>query len=159
MQQYNLHLFVMWAGDIFKVSYLSHFVLKYEYHLCNSVIRAFFNHYNPSKFCQIVTNFHNFFNWFSTRFSFIQHISCLLPVWKLKRVSHHTSKKGTLDCEIAVTICGATRSSSKTLEQKQHGASKNYKIDWLSCSHLATDNISEQLSKHIFLQNAVKASW
>lgn len=100
-----------------------------------------------------------FLIWFSTRFSFIQHISCLLPVWKLKRVSHNTSKKGILDCEIAVTICGATRSSSKTLKQKQHGASKNYKIDWLSCSHLATDNISEQLSKHIFLQNAVKASW
>ena len=91
VQQYNLHLFVMWAGDIFKVSYLSHFVLKYEYHLCNSVIRAFFNHYNPSKFCQIVTNFHNFFNLVQHKVLF--HTTHFLFVTSLKIKACKSSHK------------------------------------------------------------------
>ena len=96
-----------------------------------------------------------FLIWFSTRFSFIQHISCLLPLWKLKRVSHHTSKKGTLDCEIAVTICGATRSSSKTLKQKQHGASKTTKSTGLVV-HILQQIISANNYLNIF---SCKMQW
>ena len=92
---------------------------------CNSVIRAFLT----TQFFIILPNcdgFPRFFYFVQQKILF--HTTHLLFVTSLKiKACNITQVKRVLfDCETAVTICGTTRSSSKTLKQKQHGASKDY---------------------------------